>query len=290
MRKFLTTLSALVLCISIALANNNNLLIQTFLGNADTPNSYSGEGGNCAIVNVGETALEFGSCGAGSGAPTDATYITQTPDATLSAEQALSALATGIVKNTTTTGVLSIAAEGTDYYEPGGTAVASGDMTTATTSAQGASELATTAEVNTGTDTGRTITPDALAGSNLGTARGGLVLVASDTAVATGDGTEGIPAAASMNGMDIINVVCTVHDKGITGTTDIQLRRRRAGSDVDVLSTKVTIGDEFFAQDGVINTSNDDIATGDIFYFDIDAIHSGTAPNGLSCVFEARLP
>lgn len=44
----------------------------------------------------------------GGGAPTTATYITQTADATLSAEQALSALATGAVLNTTTTGVLSI--------------------------------------------------------------------------------------------------------------------------------------------------------------------------------------
>jgi len=42
-------------------------------------------------------------------APTDATYITQTPSSGLSAEQAMSALATGIVKNTTTTGVQSIA-------------------------------------------------------------------------------------------------------------------------------------------------------------------------------------
>lgn len=52
------------------------------------------------------------------GAPSDATYITQTANGTLSAEQALSALATGIVKNTTTTGVLSIAADGTDYLAP----------------------------------------------------------------------------------------------------------------------------------------------------------------------------
>lgn len=42
-------------------------------------------------------------------APTTATYITQTADATLSAEQAMGSLATGIVKNTTTTGVQSIA-------------------------------------------------------------------------------------------------------------------------------------------------------------------------------------
>ena len=43
---------------------------------------------------------------------------------TLTAEQALSALSTGVVKVTTTTGVLSTAAQGTDYYAPGGTDVA----------------------------------------------------------------------------------------------------------------------------------------------------------------------
>lgn len=45
--------------------------------------------------------------GAGGGAPTDATYITQTPNGTLSNEQALSALATGLMKVTTATGVIS---------------------------------------------------------------------------------------------------------------------------------------------------------------------------------------
>jgi hypothetical protein len=45
----------------------------------------------------------------GSGAPSNATYIVQTANASLSNEQALGALATGILKNTTTTGVLSIA-------------------------------------------------------------------------------------------------------------------------------------------------------------------------------------
>ena len=43
----------------------------------------------------------------GSGAPTGATYITQTADGTLSAEQALSLLATGLMQVTTTTGVIS---------------------------------------------------------------------------------------------------------------------------------------------------------------------------------------
>lgn len=67
---------------------------------------------NC--VGAGVTCTQSGStwtvtvAGGGGGAPTSATYITQTPDATLSAEQALSALATGIVVNTTATGVLTI--------------------------------------------------------------------------------------------------------------------------------------------------------------------------------------
>ena len=43
----------------------------------------------------------------GSGAPTTATYITQTADATLSNEQALSALASGYMKVTTGTGVVT---------------------------------------------------------------------------------------------------------------------------------------------------------------------------------------
>lgn len=48
-------------------------------------------------------------------APLDATFITQVANGELSNEQALAPLTTGILKNTTTTGVLSIAAEGTDF-------------------------------------------------------------------------------------------------------------------------------------------------------------------------------
>lgn len=47
------------------------------------------------------------SLGAGGGAPTDATYITQTANGSLSNEQALGALATGCLGSTTTTGVVA---------------------------------------------------------------------------------------------------------------------------------------------------------------------------------------
>jgi hypothetical protein len=56
--------------------------------------------------------------GGGGGAPVDATYIVQTASTGLSAEQALGALGSGVLKNTTGTGVLSIAAAGTDYEYP----------------------------------------------------------------------------------------------------------------------------------------------------------------------------
>lgn len=54
-------------------------------------------------------------------APVNATYLVQVADGTLTNEQAMGALATGIVYNTTTTGVQSIAVAGTNYTSPTGT-------------------------------------------------------------------------------------------------------------------------------------------------------------------------
>ncbi len=70
-------------------------------------------------------------------APIGAKYITQTPDASLTNEQALSLLSTGILKSTTGTGVLSIAI-GTDLpahatqHQPGGADAMAVDAAAAT--------------------------------------------------------------------------------------------------------------------------------------------------------------
>ncbi len=53
-----------------------------------------------------------------SGAPTNATYITQTPNGSLSAEFPLSGMNTGIVMVTNGTGALTTASAGTDYVAP----------------------------------------------------------------------------------------------------------------------------------------------------------------------------
>jgi hypothetical protein len=76
----------------------------------------------------------------GSGAPSGAKYLVQVADAGLANAQALGALATGLLKSTTTTGVVSIAAAGTDYLAPAGdgsglTNLAGGSIATGTVAA-----------------------------------------------------------------------------------------------------------------------------------------------------------
>jgi hypothetical protein len=80
-------------------------------------------------------------------APTTASYIVQTPDGTLSGEQALSTLATGLLKNTTTTGVLTIGVAGTDYLSPSG----SGASLTALNASALSTGTVATARLGTGT-------------------------------------------------------------------------------------------------------------------------------------------
>jgi hypothetical protein len=160
---------------------------------------------------------------------------------------------------------------------------------TASTTVSGDIEIAIASETSTGTDATRAVSPDALAGSTFGEKNMGLSVFTSDVAVEVGNGLIGIPVPASINGMNIVDVLATVHTLGVTGTTNVQVRRRRLGTDVDVLSTLITIASQYFASDGVINTANDDLSTGDVLYIDVDVVHT-TPPNGLSVVITARLP
>jgi len=208
--------------------------------------------------------------------------------------------------------------------------------------------------------------------------------ISTATAVSVVDGVEGYVVPASMTGMNLVAGICSVYDKGITGTTTIIIRRVRVepaigdassqfdisdqgsntfrytwdgtgtdpviadslaslqiGDQIDVqgqnfnannnglqvitgvgtnyfevtnasgvaennvtigtgsivpikhrdmLSTGITIADEFYAADGVVNTSYDDLQTGDTLYRDVTTIHSGTAPNGLADTWTFRDP
>lgn len=109
--------------------------------------------------------------------------------------------------------------------------------------------------------------------------------VASGGTLLTGDGQGGIPIPSLYNGWNIVGTpMAQVGTAGTTNTTDFQIRRVRSGSPADMLTTKITIdsteiSSSTAATAPVIDTSNDDLATGDWIYVDVDAL-STTAPLG----------
>lgn len=163
---------------------------------------------------------------------------------------------------------------------------------TATTSAAGISELAIASEVNTGTDATRAITPDALAGSNIGIRYFQLTGFDYTTDTATGDGAVYLHVPAGLNGMNLVEVHAEVITAGTTGTTDIQIANVTQAA--DMLSTKITIdsgetGSDTAATAAVIDTANDDVATNDLLRVDVDAV-STTAAKGLIVTLGFQLP
>lgn len=159
--------------------------------------------------------------------------------------------------------------------------------------ASGVVELATSAETTAGTDTGRAVTPDGLAGSTIfGRKTVELIPIAFDGDTAVADGIFYFHIPASLNGMNLVSVHGLVVTAGTTGTTDWQLYNLTDSQ--DMLSTKLTIdtgetGSNTAATPAVINTSYDDVATNDVIRLDCDAI-STTAAVGTIISLEFALP
>lgn len=109
----------------------------------------------------------------------------------------------------------------------------------------------------------------------------------------TGDGKQIFEVPEELNGMNITAVGAYITGtNGTTGTMDIQIRN--ATDTQDILSTKITIdsteaSSRTAATPAVINTSYDDLATGDRIAFDFDAVHT-TAALGCTVWFRAELP
>ena len=155
-------------------------------------------------------------------------------------------------------------------------------------------EIATAAETTTGTDADRAVSPDGLAGSVFGE-KVAQVLVSdpNGSAITTGDSKAFIRIPSSCNGMNLVAVAASVDTVSSSGIPTVQLRRKRSGSDADMLSTKLTIDasetdSSSAATAAVINTGNDDVATGDRIYIDIDV--AGTGAKGLLVEMIFRLP
>lgn len=238
-------------------------------------------------------------------------------------------LGNGIVK--IATGVMAVAAAGTDYYAPGGTDVALADggtgasladpnadkfmiwddsasstaycgagtglsfdatpnlnVTTASTTAAGISELAIASEVDTGTDATRAVTPDALAGSIMGTKVMEVVAVDYTTNVTVADGHAYMVVPASLNGMNLIRAQAVVITAGTTNATTVAVYN--VTDSQEMLSGNISIASgATVGTVGTINTNYDDVATNDVLRIDVDAV-SDTPPKGLIAILEFQLP
>jgi len=97
-------------------------------------------------------------------------------------------------------------------------------------------------------------------------------------------GTKGLPVGIKLNGKKLTDVLAIVATSGISSTTDVTVRRRRAGSEVFMLTTATKVpGGSYYANDGVVNPSNETVQTGDLLYIDVTNVNT-TAPLGLSVV------
>jgi hypothetical protein len=119
-----------------------------------------------------------------------------------------------------------------------------------------------------------------------------------DSALATGDGLVAIPVDTTLNGMNLVAVKAYVTTVSSSGAPLFQVRRSRRSSNtartiVDMLTTGVSIdASEFESADAataaVIDTSNDDVQTGDVLLIDCDT--AGTGTKGAQVLLTFQLP
>lgn len=167
------------------------------------------------------------------------------------------------------------------------------DTLRAMTAANLRSLAAAIADLDTGTNLTKWLTSDAVRGSLYGIKYLVLEVVDSATDVATGDGAHFAHVPAAFNGMDIVSVHALNHVAGVTGQCDVQIANVTGAG--DVLSTVLSIDTAEVGSDtgdtpAVIDTAEDDLATNDVLRIDVDAIHSGTAPKGLTVTIGCRIP
>lgn len=151
---------------------------------------------------------------------------------------------------------------------------------------------ASVVEINTGTETDKYVSPDKLAGSNLGIRIAQIIVINFTTDCAIGNGKAYFRINAVLTGMNLVSVAAACITAGTTGTMDIQIAN--VTDTTDMLSTVITIDStetdsKSAAAPAVIDTTKDDVVTGDILRVDIDAVHT-TAAKGLIVEMGFQLP
>lgn len=169
--------------------------------------------------NNGATATTSVYIPASGGAPNTAKYIVQTPDSDLPNEQALSSLATGVMKNTTATGVVSIATPNVDFQAADAGLISIAGLTTAadTMIYTTASDVYATTAL---TAAGRNLLDDASASDQRTTLGLGTIATQnSNNVTITGGSISGITDLAIADGGTGVSTMTTAYAPVIAGTT-----------------------------------------------------------------------
>jgi hypothetical protein len=120
----------------------------------------------------------------------------------------------------------------------------------------------------------------------------GIEVFGPEVDTATGDAKVFFRVPPRLDGMNLTGIAATAYTAGTTGNMDIQIRNKT--DSVDMLSTKMRIetgetDTSTSAQPGTIDTTKDDVATGDVLAIDIDAIQT-TPAKGLYIELRFELP
>jgi hypothetical protein len=173
--------------------------------------------------------------------------------------------------------------------------VAAPTVKAASLTVAGKVEIATAAETTTGTDAGRAVSPDGLAGSDYGKRIMYIhEVVAAATALTTGDSKATFAIPIEITGWNLVRAEARVHTVG-TGATLIAIQIRNVTDGHDMLSTKITIDASELtsytaATPSVVDTNEDDVVTADIIAIDIDAINNTVVALGLDVILTWQLP
>ena len=110
-----------------------------------------------------------------------------------------------------------------------------------------------------------------------------------------GNGISAFTVPPSLDGLYLSSVSgqigAHVYTAGVTGTTDVMIHNLT--DTVDMLTTPITVDagetdSSTAATAPVVDTSNNQVSTADVIRFDIDAISTGTAANGLEVRMEFK--
>lgn len=117
----------------------------------------------------------------------------------------------------------------------------------------------------------------------IGSDRGiGICLFEREVSVELVNGQTIFVVPVAMDGMNLVAAIAAVgNNKGIGGSTDVRLTKRRGGNNYYMCTSPIQIGDVWWADNCVIDPVQKEILTGDTIRVDVIAVHT-TPPQGLT--------